>query len=355
MNTEMNYHNAESMEVCENACAISSAMLCQESKGCDSETQTDLSSKHTGTQTETSDCSQRWKGKKLAGLLIEDERTFLDLTGVEFATFEVLHKQMIDSKKFKVSKEDRLFIFLFQMRSGLGAIAIGVFFGLNKTTAADMFLDTLQHLVKVTKDCVVWPSKDSRSTGVPEIMKDLYDNIHFMIGFPELGMDGVDNVDDATFQLYWSQFEKSCTFKILIACNAMGIVCFKSKAVFGSVDNSELILKSGIIDLLDSGDNILMNVGYEEFCDVVSGSAKKLNVTTPPNLDSLECATKTIQEQCKIMDVNTYIHDSVAKLKEYKLLNNIPKTLFSSVDDIIQMGCVLVNLQPDIHKHKPED
>lgn len=95
-------------------------------------------------------------------LKCEDE--ILGLAGVLSKVFQLLLKicklnEKID-KRSHVEVEDKLLIFLCEMKTGLTFSAIWSLFGLHKTSVSKIFYDYLNYLSQACKNFVFWPRKD---------------------------------------------------------------------------------------------------------------------------------------------------------------------------------------------------
>ncbi|KAH0561199.1 hypothetical protein KQX54_014431 [Cotesia glomerata] len=102
-----------------------------------------------------------------------------DLCGVSLETFKLLLNMLLRTKfdnRQKVSMEDRLFIFLVKMRTGLTFTALGALFRLHRTTISTIFTDTLVYLAGSCRNFVSWPSKETIRAMMPDVFKDSYKN-----------------------------------------------------------------------------------------------------------------------------------------------------------------------------------
>lgn len=84
------------------------------------------------------------------------EQQHLDLAGVKFANFrfllDILSKNPIDYSK--ISQQDRLFIFLIKIKTGLTFSAISVLFCVHRSTISRIFFEILKKLTAVTANLV---------------------------------------------------------------------------------------------------------------------------------------------------------------------------------------------------------
>ena len=76
----------------------------------------------------------------------------------------------------------------------------------------------------------------------------------------------------------------------------------------------------------------------------------------PPFLEKKGEYTKEETENTyNVARVLIHVELIMQRLRMYQILNKIPKNLFSHIDDIVDVSCVLVNLQPHIIAEEKEE
>ena len=110
-----------------------------------------------------------------------------------------------------------------------------------------------------------------------------------------------------------------------------------------------MTIESGLIDLLKDGDVVLADKGFPDIRTTIDKSGKKVVLIMPPFLEKkTEFSKEETEETYSIARVRIHVERIMQRLRTYQILNKIPEFLFNSVDDIVHVCCVLVNLQPPI-------
>ena len=99
----------------------------------------------------------------------------------------------------------------------------------------------------------------------------------------------------------WSDYKHNNTWKLLVGVTPNGQVTFLSDLRGGRVSDKQITRVSGVLDLLEPGDNVMMDRGFDIFNIVPDG----VSVNMPPFLAGREQMTAAETEekmrQCAFM------------------------------------------------------
>ncbi|XP_024890187.1 uncharacterized protein LOC112466354 [Temnothorax curvispinosus] len=284
---------------------------------------------------------------------VKKDEQLLDLAGVTHNNFKFLLKRIHDAtgSNTKISKENRLFIFLIKMKTGLTFSAISVLFNVHRTTVSRIFFSVLEELAKTTANLVFWPAKDVIQGTMPDCFYPEYKDTRVIIDCTEFRIEVPASVDNRVFT--YSHYKKGFTAKLLIGITPGGFISFKSKVAGGRKSDSQITIESGLIDLLEDGDTVLADKGFPQITRVLDEKGKKVVLVMPPFLEKKgEFTKEETQNTYNIARVRIHVERIMQRLRIYQILSKIPENLFSSIDDIVHVCCVLVNLQPPIIEEK---
>lgn len=278
---------------------------------------------------------------------IKDEEGFLDLTGVSFENFQFILKRLKFSDKIHVCSENRLFITLMKLKTGLTFAAMAGLFRVHRINISRIFFDCLEQLICVTSDLVFWPTQEAIRARTPDCFKPDHWDTRVILDCTEFRIETPSSVENRIF--CYSHYKHGYTFKVLFGCSPDGFITFKSKAYGGRISDSHITVESGIIDLLEHGDKVLADKGFPEFKTVIESSGKTVLLVMPPFLkDKSEFSKGEAEETYGTAKVRIHIERIMQRLRTFRILDKIPKYLFCHIDDIIHVCSVLVNLQPPI-------
>ena len=145
------------------------------------------------------------------------------------------------------------FLVLARLRVGLFEKDLADQFGISVSTVSRICITWINFIYIRLKDIPLWSTCGLVQTHMPRVFKDLYDTEIFVEtpGLPELQ------------QLTFLSYKNHNTFKALMGISPGGVVTFVSQLSPGSISDRQLTLKSGLIKLLERGDSIMSDHGFD--------------------------------------------------------------------------------------------
>ena len=129
------------------------------------------------------------------------------------------------------------------------------------------------------KDIPLWPLRDVVQANMPKCFRDLYPTTRVIIDATEVYIEKPSLPD--LQQMTFSNYKNNNTFKGLIGISPSGAITFVSSLFSDSISDKELTRQSGILALLEKGDSIMADRGFDIEADLMPLGVK-LNI--PPFL-----------------------------------------------------------------------
>ena len=168
---------------------------------------------------------------------------------------------------------------LVRLRLGLLEQDVADRFKASCSTVSRIFTTWINFLHLKLKDLPLWPSKDVIQGSMHKIFRDLYPSTRVILDATEIYVQkpALPDLQQMTF----SNYKNSNTYKVLVGISPTGAITFISDLYAGAISDKELTKQSGIIQLLEIGDTVMADRGFD-IQDDLTPLGVKLNV--PPFL-----------------------------------------------------------------------
>lgn len=289
-------------------------------------------------QTENCPTSQQSKHS----VRIEDlsEKDFKYYTGFAFSQFETLWQALMEEKVYTgfakyLSKKNQLVLCLTRYKLNLDFVLISHLYGIDRRIVSDIFKYWTTVLYKYFKTINFWRLRYKNSSSYTAI-----------IDCTEFETQRSSSNPDANQRIF-SHYKNKPTLKILLAIDEKGLVIFCSDIFGGSAGDENIVQESGFYDLLNAGDTILADRGFN-IGDILARKGVALNI--PP----FKGRRKQLTEQ-EVVDTrivaNRRIHvERVIKMAKINkiLTQSIPTFLWSIANEIVYVGAFLPNFKDGV-------
>jgi len=148
-------------------------------------------------------------------------------------------------------------------------------------------------------------------------------------------------------QMTFSNYKNNNTFKGLIGISRSGAITFVSSLFSGSISDKELTRQSGILALLEKGDSIMADRGFDIEVDLIPLGVK-LNI--PPFLKGkTQLSEKEMVETRRIASVRIHVERAMERIKNYHIFDkHIPSSSTDLANQIFFVCSVLSNFWPPL-------
>ncbi|XP_026285706.2 uncharacterized protein LOC113211529 [Frankliniella occidentalis] len=286
----------------------------------------------------------------VSSLTSSDEKLFstTGLPSVEFLDTVVIYFDKIapenPRKPFHLSSRDRILLCMMKIKLALHFSTLGVFFEKSVQNVCNYFYDTVKVLAQLFKCFVKWQSKDIILNNMPKCFS-YFTNTRVVLDCFELYVEKPKCVR-CRVRLY-SQYKKNYTVKVLLGVSPGGAITKVSKAYGGRASDKFITSDSGLYELCEFGDAIMVDKGFaiEDECQKYL-----LTMIRPPFLRQKGKFTRAEAVQCaKIARARVHVERVIQRIREYSMLKNkLQWRLTPYIDDVLMIVCALVNLSPPV-------
>ena len=132
--------------------------------------------------------------------------------------------------------------------------------------------------------------------------------------------------------------------KGLIGITPCGAICFVSTLYTGGISDKEITRCSGILDLLEAGDSVMADKGFD-----IGNMLQEYNVelNIPPFLENQgQFSTQDVQKTKTIASLRIHVERAIRRVKEYHFFDSdVPLSTLGSVNQLFSIACLLTNFQ----------
>ena len=172
---------------------------------------------------------------------------------------------------------------LVRLRLGLLEKDLAYRFGVSVSTVCHICITRINFLYHKLKEIPIWPERDTVLSCMPECFKKLYPTTRVIIDATEIFIE-TPSLPELQ-QMTYSSYKNHNTHKALVGISPGGAITFVSKLFPGSISDKELTRKSGLLSLLEMGDSIMADRGFDIQDDLTPLGVK---VNIPPFLKGKE-------------------------------------------------------------------
>ncbi len=180
---------------------------------------------------------------------------------------------------------------------------------------------------------------------MPDQFKKMYPSTRVILDATEIFIDQPRVIE--LQQVTFSNYKNHNTFKGLIGISPDGVVTFISSLFSGSISDKELTRRSGIYDLLEPGDSVMADRGFD-IEDSLLLHGVSLNI--PPFMrGKKQLPEKDLVTTRRIASLRIHVEREMERIKNFHIFDrSLPVQLTDIADRIFFVCCILTNFQPPL-------
>ncbi|XP_015777712.1 PREDICTED: uncharacterized protein LOC107355644 [Acropora digitifera] len=172
-------------------------------------------------------------------------------------------KQTDDGKigrQRKLSNFQEFIMVLVKLRLGLFNRDLAYRFKVSENTVSLIFRTWIRFLRVELEPLICLPPREVLRQHMPPIFKLHYPKTALIIYCTEFEMERPSSLDNQS--ACYSQFKSRTTMKALIGTTASGVTAFASELYPRSISDKEIVKRSGLLEILPPGDEIMADKGF---------------------------------------------------------------------------------------------
>lgn len=237
---------------------------------------------------------------------------------------------------------DHFFLFLCRVRVGLFEQDLAVRFSISQSSVSRILSTWSNYLYCILGSMPIWASRQVIDSSMPQSFKVTYPLTRVIIDCTEIRVQ-TPSSKVLNSEVY-SNYKSHTTFKSLVGISPNGAVTFVSRLYCGSISDKSLTSQCGIVDLLESGDEVMADKGFL-IEDILI--AKNVSLVIPPFLGLKgQFSKEEVAKTHVVARLRIHIERAIRRVKEYHIFDaTIPLSLAGSINQMWTVCCLLTNFK----------
>lgn len=241
---------------------------------------------------------------------------------------------------------DQFFLFLCRIKVGLFEQDLAVRFNISLSTVSRILLTWSNYLYFVFGSLPLWPTRDLVVKFMPSCFRSVYPNTRVILDCTEIKVQTPSS--KVLHSESYSNYKSHTTFKGLFGITPAGCVSFVSNLYTGSISDQDITKKSGILELLQRGDEVMVDKGFP-----IQNMLAPLGCTIviPPFLrEKAQFEAAEVDTTHQIARLRIHVERAIRRVKEYHIFDGvIPLSLAGTINQLWTVCCILTNFRGSLY------
>lgn len=246
-------------------------------------------------------------------------------------------------RKRSLSLLDEFFLVLLRLKVGLYVADIADRFNISASHVSKIFTTWINFLYHELPLLFPFPSQAMIRKYMPKQFKE-YQTTRVIIDGTEIFVETPSSM--VSQSQTWSQYKHHNTWKALVGISPNGGVTFVSDLWAGRVSDKQITKQCGILGMLNHGDNVMADRGFD-IADILPDGVA-LNI--PPFKGQRDQLTaEESEDTAKIAAVRIHVERAIGRIKNYHILDGtISLTLSPVINQVFTVCSYLTNFLPPL-------
>ena len=241
----------------------------------------------------------------------------------------------------KIPVIDEFFIYCCRVATGLKEQVIADIFQVSTSTVSRCIITWANYLFLVLGSIPIWMSRQQVALSMPKKYTLHSPKLRVILDCTEIRCESPTSM--TLHSEIFSNYKSTTTFKGLIGVAPCGAVTYVSPLYTGSISDKDITRKSGLLNLLEPGDEVMVDKGFT-IDDLLSSIGASLVI--PPFKRGAQLSKSDCDQTQAIARLRILVERVIRRVKEYHIWDSVvPLTLSGSVNQIWHNCCIMVNYQ----------
>ena len=242
----------------------------------------------------------------------------------------------------KLNLFDQFYLFLTKLRLGTFDQVLADTFNVSVTTVSRTFISWTNFLYFVLGSMPIWPSITKVQRNMPECFREFYPRCRGIIDASEIKVQAPSSMV-LNSELY-SAYKNHTTYKGNVVISPSGEIIHVSVLFAGSISDKELVKQSGLLPLLEPGDQLLADKGFV-IQDILTPIG--CEVAMPAFLSNKgQFSKEELLKSKHIHNLRVHVERAIRRVKEFHYFDRVlPLNAAGSINEIWTVACLLTNFQ----------
>ncbi|XP_076864345.1 uncharacterized protein LOC143516556 [Brachyhypopomus gauderio] len=251
----------------------------------------------------------------------------------------------------KLGLIDECFLFLCRIAAGLKEQALASMFKVSLSTVSRIIITWTSYFYLVLGSQPSWMTRQQVQATMPKKIHQYCPEVRVLIDCTEVRGETATSVTVQSES--FSHYKNHTTFKSLVGVAPCGVITFVSKLYTGSISNQELTRRSNFTRLLQPGDGVMADKGFQ-----IEGMLAEVGATLiiPPFKRSVQFTKEDAEKTQAIARLRVLVERAIRRVKEYHIWDGVvPLSFTGLVNQLWAICCLMSNYQGplDIMEDKP--
>lgn len=218
-------------------------------------------------------------------------------------------------------------------------------FNISTSTVGRIFKTWINYLYVVLGSLPLWPSKQQIKDHLPQVFNP-YPNTRVILDCTEIWVQTPSSL--YLNSEFYSHYKGHTTLKGLVGITPSGAVSFVSALHPGSISDKAITRVSGILDLIEPGDQVMVDKGFV-IEDLLA--EKGASLVIPPFLTAArgQLSKSEVKETQNIARLRVHVERAIRRIKCFHIFDGVvPLSSFTSINQIWTVCCLLTNFNGDL-------